>query len=76
MTLWNHKFTQRISTSLANRTANASKPSDRVRQLFQIVYQREPQSEEIREAAEVAKMAGWENLARALLNSNEFLYIE
>lgn len=76
MTLWNHKFTQRMSASLANRTANASSPSDRVRQLFQIVYQREPQSEEIREAAEVAKMAGWENLARALLNSNEFLYIE
>lgn len=76
MTLWNHRFSQRMADALITRTATIEKPELKVGRLFQLVYQREPMPSEIQEALELVKVAGWPNLARVLLNSNEFLYIE
>jgi mono/diheme cytochrome c family protein len=76
MTQWNHKFTMRMATKMAERVSGISDPLARVEAIYQLVYQRRPTAAEASEAAAFAHLAGWENLARVLLNSNEFLYME
>ena len=76
MTLWNHRFTQRMAAEIAAKTESIQDPGKRIEMIFQWVYQRSPSAEESAEAKEAARIAGWQNLARVLINSNEFLYLE
>lgn len=76
MTQWNHRFTFRMAEKLAERTAGFENPGDRVDQLYWLVFQRAATAIEKSEGADLAKSAGWINLARVLLNSSEFLYVE
>ncbi|MFM7317311.1 MAG: DUF1553 domain-containing protein [bacterium] len=76
MTLWNHRFTQRMAAEIAARTEKINDPAARVQMIFQMVYQRMPSGQELAEATEAARNVGWNNLARVLINSNEFLYLE
>lgn len=76
MTLWNHQFTQRMAAELAAHTANISDEKERIESIYQKVFQRSPAPEEIADAKKLVKLAGWHNLARVLINSNEFLYVE
>ena len=76
MTQWNHRFTHRMAEKLTERTAGIDRPEDRVDALYRLVFQRHATDLEKSEGAALAGIAGWPNLARVLLNSNEFLYVE
>jgi len=76
MTQWNHRFTLRMAGKLAERTARIENPVDRVDELYRLVFQRHSTEIERSEGAALAKAAGWTNLARVLLNSSEFLYVD
>ena len=76
MTQWNHRFTMRMAEKLIERVKPIADPKARVAELFEIVLQRAPTEQESQESAGLAATAGWENLARVLINCNEFLYLE
>jgi mono/diheme cytochrome c family protein len=76
MTQWNHRFTLRMAEKLADRVSGVAKPHERVDRMYVLVYQRHATEAERAEGAALAEQAGWTNLARVLLNSNEFLYVE
>jgi hypothetical protein len=76
MTQWNHRFTMRMAEKLIERVKHIKDPKARVAELFEIVLQRAPTEQESQESAGLAATAGWENLARVLINCNEFLYLE
>ena len=76
MTQWNHQFTMRMAEKLAERVHSIADPKARVSEIFKIVYQRQPTVQEVEESATLAASAGWVNLTRVLINSNEFLYLE
>ena len=76
MTQWNHRFTMRMAEKLIERVKPIADPKARVADLFEIVLQRAPTEQESQESAGLAATAGWENLARVLINCNEFLYLE
>ena len=76
MTQWNHRFTMRMAEKLIERVKPITDPKARVAELFEIVLQRAPTEQESQESAGLAATAGWENLARVLINCNEFLYLE
>jgi cytochrome c551/c552 len=76
MTQWNHRFTHRMAEKLTELTAGIASPESRVETLYELVFQRAATDIEKSEGAALAESAGWANLARVLLNSNEFLYVE
>ena len=51
-------------------------PAERVRSGFWLAYQREPDAEELADAVNLVREHGTAALARALFNSNEFLYLD
>jgi hypothetical protein len=66
----------RMAEKLIERVKPIADPKARVAELFEIVLQRAPTEQESQESAGLAATAGWENLARVLINCNEFLYLE
>ena len=78
LALFNHKFTLDMADALAARArADAGpEPDAQVRRLFALAYGRSPSAEEIAAASKVAQAHGLRALARAVLNSNEFLYVD
>ena len=87
--LLNDPWMQERSLQLARRLGDLENPEARIRKLWQLAYQREPNPEEIRIATEyIARLRGprtaeqpeveqaWISLCRAILNSNEFLYVD
>ncbi|VTT96859.1 protein containing duf1549 : Uncharacterized protein OS=Planctomyces limnophilus (strain ATCC 43296 / DSM 3776 / IFAM 1008 / 290) GN=Plim_1739 PE=4 SV=1: PSCyt1: PSCyt2: PSD1 [Gemmataceae bacterium] len=78
LALFNHKFTLDMADALAARArADAGpEPDAQVRRLFALAYGRSPSAEELAAASKVAQAHGLRALARAVLNSNEFLYVD
>lgn len=74
LTLLNHGFTLSMADALEKRLANASKP-DRISQAFFLAYGRPPEPEEHNESAKLIDTHGFLHFARALFNTNEFLYV-
>jgi hypothetical protein len=50
--------------------------SDQVRRTFRLAFQREPRDKELSAAVKLVNDHGLTALGRALLNANEFLYLE
>jgi hypothetical protein len=75
LTLFNHKFTLDMAAALADRAAKAS-PTDPVGRVFILAYGRPPTRDERVVADKVVAAHGLRALCRAVLNSNEFLYLD
>ena len=77
LVLWNNRFVLHHSLKLAER-ARQTKPviSDQVRQIALWTWLREPTSDEQRQLTALAETHGLESVARLMLNSNEFLFVE
>lgn len=78
LALYNNEFVLRQTHYLANRIQQdaGSDLRQQVREAFERVFQRVPNSSEWGLAEEVARSHGLFTVCRALLNSNEFLYID
>ncbi len=78
LTLYNHQFTLDMAEALAARAkADAgADPADQVTRAYQLVYGRAPAAAERGPAERLAAAHGLRAVARALLNSNEFLYVD
>ncbi|MBN8248635.1 MAG: DUF1553 domain-containing protein, partial [Verrucomicrobia bacterium] len=77
LNLFNSRFTLALSDRFAARVADeaGSESADRVRRIWRLAYGRDPGSEESSGAIRLAQESGWPALCRAVLNSNEFLFI-
>ncbi len=77
LALLNHSFVLRMCAALAERLEREAPPgSPRIERAFVLVYGREASSRELASATALVRQHGLPALARALLNSNEFLYVD
>jgi hypothetical protein len=75
--LWNNKFMLRHAEHLAALAEKSSADAqDRVRCLARKLFERKTTLEEDQAWVAYAKKHGLANLARVLLNSSEFLFID
>lgn len=72
LTLLNHSFTQDLATALAARLEKA----EPVQHAYRLVYQREPLVKEMEVANAFIQAQGVQAFCRALLNSNELIFLE
>ena len=75
LNLMNSQFMITQCDILANKVHSSDK-KESVNKLFQIVYNREPDAKEMAMSLKVLKSEGMHILCRALLNSNEFVFIQ
>jgi len=77
LNLWNSRFLLQQAEALAARVQRESggEPAAVVARAWQLVYQRQPDADEVREAGAFVASEGLPALCRALLNSNEFVFI-
>ncbi len=54
---------------------DAPSPHERVRLAYELCFSRPPNAEEVKEAIAFIDEIGWQQFARAMLNSNEFVFI-
>ena len=72
----NHSFTVDMARALAERLGReANEPSDQVRRAFLLAYARPPDPPEQRAAVALIEQHGLAAFCRAILNSNELIYI-
>jgi mono/diheme cytochrome c family protein len=78
LALFNHRFAIDMSKAMERRIdgESGSKPHSRVAHAYRIALQRSATAEEFRAAKPLVGRHGLAALCRALLNSNEFLYLE
>jgi hypothetical protein len=77
LALNNNEFMLRQAEHLAARvTSEASHPKDRILKAFQLAFQRHPTELESAAAEKLLEQQGLFALCRALLNANEFLYLD
>ena len=77
LNLWNSRFLLQQADKMASRL-NAEVGTEieaLIKRAWQVAYQRQPGSTEALEARELVLAEGVPALCRALLNSNEFLFI-
>ncbi len=69
-------FAERISQTGPPKSATGTKPAaEQVKQAFLLVFGREPDADELAAATRLVDQHGTPALARALFNSNEFLFL-
>jgi hypothetical protein len=77
LALLNNPFMVRQAEHLAARVAGlAAEPDQRIAWLYRLALGRNPDPPETRRLAEFASQHGLKNAARAILNSNEFLFVD
>lgn len=78
LTLLNYDFTLDMAEALAARVEAEAGPTtgDRIDRLLDIAYQRPPTSAEREQLSAFAAEHGLHALCRAVLNSNELLYLD
>jgi len=78
LALFNHKFTLDMADALAARAKGNTSPSvdAQIQRVFALVYGRSPSEEELVVVGKVVRTHGLRALCRAMLNSNEFLYVD
>jgi hypothetical protein len=79
LTLLNHHFTLDMAGFLAERvereTGESEGANEQVRRVFLLCYGRSPDATELTAARELVETHRLRALCRALLNSNEFIYL-
>lgn len=79
LTMLNHSFTQDMSTALAGRvvrTGVTTDSGDQIQAAYAILLQRVPSDSELAMSRELIRTHGLKAFCRALLNSNELIFIE
>jgi cytochrome c553 len=78
LNLLNSPFVVQQAAFFAERVTNAAgeTPPDRVRRAFRLAFQREPTEKELSAAVKLTADHGLVAVCRALLNANEFLYVD
>ena len=79
LTLMNHSFTLDMAEALAERAlkgTDAESAQQQIESAFRLTLLRDPTAEERSDAEELVRHHGLSALCRALLNSNELLYLE
>ncbi|MDB5298440.1 MAG: hypothetical protein JWO87_103 [Phycisphaerales bacterium] len=78
LSLMNGPLTVEAARAFAGRVerSTGTDPAAQVREAFSLAFQREPDSEEQRACLELLKARSLTELCRALLNVNEFLYVD
>ncbi len=74
LTLLNHGFTVRMAEALDKRLARMA-TREHIEQAFLLAYGRPAEPEEISESMRLIEKHGFVHFARALFNTNEFLYV-
>jgi len=75
LAMLNNQFMIRHSEHLAARIASAGDVAKQVAAVYELIYQREPIAEELKDVAAYATKHGMANACRVLLNSNEFIFV-
>ncbi|MDF1752053.1 MAG: DUF1553 domain-containing protein [Verrucomicrobiales bacterium] len=75
LTMLNHDFTLDMAEALADRVG-AGLPSEQASRLFRYAYVREPDEVEQKQVAEAIETTGLRSVCRAILNSNELIYLD
>ncbi|MGL5094613.1 MAG: DUF1553 domain-containing protein, partial [Planctomycetia bacterium] len=77
LTLLNDPFVREQAQAWAARTKSAATPEARVARMFDEAFARPPTADETRTGLQAADggESGWEDLAVALINAKEFLYV-
>ncbi len=78
LTLLNHSFTLDMAKALAARIvaeSSATDPQSQVQRAFALAFNREPSINELEQGATLVQTHGLKAFCRALLNSNEFIYL-
>jgi hypothetical protein len=70
----NSPFVEAQARAFAGRLQGG--PRERIRQAYLLAYSREPDAEELRLGEEFVGLRNWTEYARALLSSNEFLFVD
>jgi hypothetical protein len=77
LNLLNSPFLTQQAGFFAERVAKAAtEPADQVRRAFRLAFQREPTDKELSAAVKLVSEHGLPAVCRALLNANEFLYVD
>jgi hypothetical protein len=77
LALLNNPFIVRQSEHLAERVKGlATENGQQAAWLYRLTLSRQPESPEVQRLARFASQHGLENAARAILNSNEFLFVD
>ena len=77
LTLMNHSFSVDMSRYLAERVSREeSSLVEQVKKVFKLAYQRDASSEELSRSSFFVKENGMDALCRAILNSNEFIFVD
>jgi hypothetical protein len=78
LALLNNALVLHVSEAFAERLARDAGPDaeSRAARAYRLAFSREPDPDEKRRAAQVVKEFGLFSLARAIFNSNEFLYVD
>ncbi len=78
LALMNNSFVLRMSERLADRLRREAGDDvgAQVRRAYRLAYNREPDDEELSEAASFVAAQGLAELCRVIFNSNEFLYVD
>ena len=79
LTMLNHSFTQDMASALVDQLGQEDQQSvaaSTVSKAFEIAFQRAPSQTELYAARELIQKHGFKPFARALLNSNELIFIE
>ncbi len=77
LTLLNHSFTLDMAAALASRAEDwQADPAAEVTRIYQLLYQRAPAAWELEAAVKLASAHHPSALCRALLNSNDLVYLE
>ncbi|QEF99236.1 Planctomycete cytochrome C [Stieleria maiorica] len=76
LNLLNSRFTIETAAALAERVAAEAgdEIGDQIRRAYQVVFNRDPEHDELHQAIPVIREFGLETLCRAMFNSNEFLF--
>jgi hypothetical protein len=78
LALLNNSFVLRMADALTRRVEREAGPTaaERITRAYQLAYGRDPGASELKIAQRIVGMHGPGVLARAIFNSNEFLYVD
>jgi hypothetical protein len=78
LTLMNHSFSLDMARAWAERLRREAgdAPGDQIRRAFALAYGRQPADDELAAGAALVQTHGLEAFCRALLNSNELIYVQ
>lgn len=79
LTLLNHQFTLDMAAAFAQRLAREApgeSPDAQVTLAFELAFARPPDADELQTARQIIESHGLDSFCRALLNTNEFVYVD